>query len=430
MKLSLIAIGSELLDGMIVDTNSVWIENELAKSGLKLSGKTVIRDDKKEILETLDFYARKNDVIIVTGGLGPTEDDRTREAVAEFTGGKLVMDERELEKLRRKFAALKLPNGMPRQNEKQALVITGSTVIPNPRGTAPGIILTRNNLTIAAFPGVPSELKAMFPELIAYIHDRFQAGEKRDSVYMRTIGLPESWLDESLSVLKEKGISVGTIAKFGQVDIRLDAGENNPGPEYMRNELDKVIGEIPRIRDRVFSFDRDESVEAALVRRLKESGKKIILAESCTGGLIAKTLTDVPGSSAVLLGSVVAYDNDIKKNILGVDGQTLAERGAVSAETVRAMDDGLRKYCRNGYRVSVTGIAGPDGGSAEKPVGTVYIAFGKDEKTTVLRFHFNGTRENVRTRTMMTVFEMLWLDLTTGSVPFGDLSGLRDLINP
>jgi nicotinamide-nucleotide amidase len=426
MRISLVAVGNELLDGMVIDTNSTWIENELGKNGLKLQRKQVVRDDQSEIRGALEYYKNKSDLILLTGGLGPTEDDRTREALSDFFGKKLESSEEELEKIRSKFNSMNLP--MPRQNEKQALVIPGSIVINNPKGTAPGIIYIKSTLAVAAFPGVPSELQAMFPDLIAFITANFHVNRHPDSVYMRTIGLPESAVDEKLSVLKSRGISVGTIARFGQVDFRFDHA--NGTPETVMDDLRRVLEQYPEISGRIFSFDRDESIEAAIVGKMKEAGRKIVLAESCTGGMIAKTITDVPGSSAVLLGSVVAYDNGVKERLLGVEPMTLYEHGAVSFETALAMAEGLRNFSNADYRISVTGIAGPDGGTADKPVGTVFIGFGKKDRTAAARFQFGGNRDNVRTRTMMKVFEMLWLNLTTGAVDFRELRGFQDLIIP
>lgn len=425
MRISLLTVGTELLDGMIPETNSNRIENALESAGLALQRKMTVRDDDREIITAMEFLKNKSDAIILTGGLGPTEDDRTRSAVASFLGKKLETDQTILEELRAKFKAMNRP--MPAEIERQAQVIPGSTIISNPKGTAPGFIFVKSTLTVAALPGVPSELEAMFPEFIKFLKANFHIVRGTSSVLVRTIGLPESFLDKTMAtLLKDKGYSVGTIAHFGHVDIRLE--KRNSVREETAEEVKLALEKAPDIRDRTFSMDRDTDIAQALVRKLAYKGAKVLLAESCTGGLISKLVTDVPGSSQVFPGGAVVYDDDLKKKLLGVDADTLGRYGAVSFETAFAMTEGLRRTAGADYYVSVTGIAGPGGGSLEKPVGTVFIGFGKKDGTAVMRFQFGGNRDNIRTRTAMKVFEILWLDLASGKVDYPELYGLKDLI--
>lgn len=425
MRISLLTIGTELLDGMILETNSRWIENTLANAGLALQRKMTVRDDDREIVNAMEFLKNKSDLIILSGGLGPTDDDRTRNAVASFLGKKLETDRSLLEDLRAKFRTMKMP--MPARNEKQAQVIPGSVVIPNPKGTAPGFIFIKSTLAIAALPGVPSELQAMFPELLDFLNKNFHIVRETNDLFFRTIGLPEGYLDEVISsLMKDKGYSVGTIARFGQVDIRLE--KKNTIKEEAAEDLRTALEKLPEVRDRTFSMDRKTDIEEALVKKMTGKGVRLILAESCTGGLISKLITDIPGASKVLLGGLVVYDDRMKKKLLDIDSATLDRSGAVSFDTAFAMINGLRRITEAEYYISVTGIAGPDGGSLEKPVGTVFIGFGKKDESAVMRFQFGGNREDVRSRTAMKVFELLWIDLTCGKVNYPEQRGLKDLI--
>lgn len=425
MRISLLTVGTELLDGMVPETNSNWIENELGKAGLALQRKMTVRDDEREIANALEYLRNKSDLIVLTGGLGPTDDDKTRNAAASFLGKKLETDQKILEDIREKFRALNLP--MPARNEKQAQVIPGSVILKNPKGTAPGFIFVKSTLALAALPGVPSELQSMFPDLLKYLFGNFHIVPESGSLFIRTIGLPEAYLDEKISALvSDKGYSVGTVAHFGQVDIRLD--KRNAKKDESAEVAKTALENAPDIRDRTFSMDRDVDIAQALVRKMTQKGTRLAVAESCTGGMISKLVTDVPGSSQVFLGGAVVYDDRIKNRLLGVDARVIESFGAVSFETAFAMTEGLRKIAGADYCVSVTGIAGPDGGSLEKPVGTVFIGFGKKDETAVMRFHFGGNRDNVRTRSALKVFEILWLDLTLGKVDYPDLRGLKDLI--
>lgn len=411
MNISILTIGSELLEGIVTDTNSNFLADSLLPLGLTVRRKIAVRDTEKDILEALNYLSSNSDIIITTGGLGPTEDDKTRECVAKFLNRKLEPDESVLQDITNKFQFMKIP--MPDQNKKQALVIENSIIIPNTRGTAPGFIIPGKPL-IAAFPGVPSELSELFPFLLDFIKRNYIFAKPYTSVYFKTIGTPESILDAKFTQLKEKNIIVGTIAHFGQVDIRFDIPESN---EIKAFEIaQKEINKFPEIAGKVFSTSPHESIYAAVVKKLVAEKKKVILAESCTGGLISKLITDVPGSSAALLGSFVTYDNILKEKVLQVPFEILNTHGAVSFETAFAMIEGLQKIQISDYYISITGIAGPEGGSTDKPVGTVFIGFGKTNQTTVFKFKFNGGREIIRTRIATRVFEILWQDLLYGTI--------------
>lgn len=421
MRIAVLAIGNELLDGLVVENNSIYLSKELSKIGLSVDQKMAVRDEKDKILSALAYLSGNSDIIIITGGLGPTEDDKTRETVAEFSGKKLNLDESILRWITGRFAHMKIK--MAPENNKQAYVIEGSIVIPNPTGTAPGFILPGKPI-ITSFPGVPSELKTMLPDLLKYIQANYSIRKDISSVYFRTIGLPESYLDQSFKVLQNKGITVGTIAHFGQVDIRFDipiAGKEK-AMEIAKQELTA----FPDIEKRVFSFNPEESIIEAVFHLLKAREKKVLFAESCTGGLLSKMITDIPGSSSVFLGSLVTYDNSLKQKILGVKNETLRSHGAVSFEAAREMLEGLKNIAAADYYISVTGIAGPDGGSPEKPVGTVFIGFGSKTQTVLMRFLFSAERDKNRDRSSMRVFEILWEALVYGSPDYKNYFGLID----
>jgi nicotinamide-nucleotide amidase len=422
MNVSILAIGNELLDGAVIESNSNTISEELQKIKLSILRKIIVRDSRDEIIDALEFLKSRSDIIIITGGLGPTEDDKTRESVALFLGKKLVFDPGIFGDISSKFLRLKVQ--MPLENRKQAEIIEGSLVLKNPRGTAPGFIISGPPV-MAAFPGVPSELANMLPDFTEFLLKNYPIKKNNTSIYVKTIGDAESLLDETLKGMEDKSIVIGTVANYGQVDLRFDVPEadENKALEIVKNQ----IRAFPEICRHIFSYNRKDTIASAVLRKMKETKKHFITAESCTGGLVSKLFTDSPGSSEAFLGSVVTYDNILKNKVLEVPDAVLREHGAVSFECASAMLAGLRRITDADYYVSVTGIAGPDGGSSEKPVGTVYIGFAKGQEEAVIRFQFNGQRENIRYRSAMRVFEMLWEDLSFGAVNYHKLSSLAEI---
>jgi nicotinamide-nucleotide amidase len=415
MKAALLTIGNELLDGRITDTNSVYIERELLGKGIVTSAKLTVRDDMNEIRAGLDYLARYAECIIVTGGLGPTVDDLTRKAVAGFLGRTLEFDPAVYAVVESFF--LRLGRKAPEGNKSQANVIDGSEVIPNPNGTAPGFyidtVYNTRPLEIAAFPGVPSELRGMFPAFI----DRLSSESSIPSVYVRTVGLPEGLLNDRIAELLPDGISFGTIAMPGMTDLRFDNAS--------RAEIDALLDKSPLVRRKTYSFDPDETIAAAVVREMTARGKRLTTAESCTGGMIASMITDAAGSSIVYLGGVTVYDNRMKERLLNVSADTLAEYGAVSHETSLAMLAGLRGIADTDYRIAVTGIAGPSGGTDAKPVGTVFIGYSDPDGDTSLRFNIPGGRGMVRSRAAVKAFEILYDALTYGKPDMDKMGALE-----
>jgi len=411
MDVAFLGIGNELVDGLVQESNSSFIAKKLLEIGLSLREKLQVRDKKEDIISTIRYLIKRNDCIIVTGGLGPTQDDITRESIAELTKKKLILDNLILEKIQRRFSKLNIE--MPEENKKQAMVIEGSTVIPNSVGTAPGFII-KNTALIAVFPGVPSEVRAMFNFFIRYIKSNFTIKKKNSSVYIQSIGVPESVVDH---VLKEKlspDIKIGTIARNFQLTVRLDFPYSSQ--KRSLGEVEKLKKAFPDFSRKIFSLNPEESIEEAVYKKLLRKNKKVIFAESCTGGLVSKLITDIPGSSEIFLGSVICYSNLLKKKLLHVPDSILQSKGAVSFECAHAMLCGLKKIARSDYYISITGIAGPTGGSKDKPVGTIFIGFSKNGQDTIYKFYFPGTREHIRRRTAIKVFELLWEDLNYRSI--------------
>jgi nicotinamide-nucleotide amidase len=348
-----------------------------------------------------------HDLVLVTGGLGPTADDVTREAAAEALGRELVEDPALLDGLRERFRSF--GRRMPEVNRRQAFVPTGrATVIPNPRGSAPGLELTEpSGATLFLFPGVPSELEGMIDaHLVPWLAER-TGGERRESVTLKVAAVPESELEERIAPaygdFGREAITV--LAGAGEIVVRATAtGEGAALRERldaMEERLATLLGET------VFTRRAEDTLEAVVGRLLAERGQTLVTAESCTGGLVAERLTRVPGSSGYFLGGAVVYTNRLKQELLGVPEAMLAEHGAVSEPVARAMAEGARSALSADWAIGVTGIAGPSGGSEEKPVGTVHLAWAGADRTTHRKIRFPGSRDRVRRLTAQVALEGL-----------------------
>jgi nicotinamide-nucleotide amidase len=369
---SILAVGSELLGTTRLDTNSLFLAGELEAIGLRVVRKACVGDGWDDLLAELAFALSRTPLLVVTGGLGPTEDDRTKEAVAALLGRGLVRDEEILERLRERWR--KRGREMPAVNAKQADVVEGALVLPNRRGTAPGYLVEDAGRTIVLLPGVPWEMKALFTESVRphLTRGRTPAGVHRR--VLKVVGLGESAVEELVRPVYEahRGHDVTILAAApGEVQLHFSArgtpGEASSVLDALEADFRAAVGPALFGRD-------DETLEGVVGRLLRESGRTIALAESCTGGLIASRLTDVPGSSAYFLGGAVTYANAAKVAFAGVSPETLARHGAVSEEVAREMAAGARRLFGTAAGLGVTGIAGPGGGSPEKPVGTVHVA--------------------------------------------------------
>jgi nicotinamide-nucleotide amidase len=410
MKTEIIAVGSELLTPFFQDTNSLFVTQRLNDLGLRVSFKTIVGDDEGDLLEAIRVSLGRSDLVIAMGGLGPTEDDRTREVFAQALGRKLVFDPRLLAAIRKRFRSRGLP--MSATNRKQSFVIEGAEVLDNPNGTAPGLWLATPRRRIALLPGPPRELKPMFDDLARTRLALLARGTTVRRV-LRLTGIGESAMEARIKDLYREapaGISVTTLAMPGDLAIHLVYQGDAPVPAAGTgiDALEKKF--IRRLAGWVYATD-GESLEAVVGRLLREKKATLACAESCTGGLLSHRLTDIPGSSGYFVESAVVYSNGAKTRRLGVPAALVARHGAVSAAVARAMASGIRRTSGADYGLAITGVAGPGGGTARKPVGLVYIALARSAGVTVKRNLFLGGRGQTKFQASQKALDMLRKDL-------------------
>jgi nicotinamide-nucleotide amidase len=374
MRASLLAIGDEIVAGLTLDTNSAFLSEALRAAGVEVVGVLSVPDDEEAILRALERALEDAELAVTTGGLGPTADDLTTACVARLAGRALRLDEPSLRLVEERFRSRGLE--MPANNRKQALLPEGCTVVPNPLGTAPGFLcpVERGGTTrhVACLPGVPREMRRMTEEtLVPWVRER-QPGRRFASRVFSTFGLTESRMDELLAgVVSPAEARLSFRAAFPRLQARLSVS-GGPG-EDLEARLDALERRVrERLGHHVYAVG-DEGMEESVGRLLREKGLTLAVAESCTGGLIGSRITDVAGSSGYFLLGVVAYSNEAKQELLGVRPGTLADFGAVSTETAEEMAEGIRRRAGADLGLATTGIAGPGGGSPEKPVGTVCV---------------------------------------------------------
>jgi nicotinamide-nucleotide amidase len=405
LSAEIIAIGSELLAPDRSDTNSLWLTEKLNSIGIEVKLKTIVGDDDARLEEAIKDATRRSKVVITTGGLGPTEDDITRKVTARALGRRLLLDETILAELRERFRSF--GHVMPERNSRQAMVIDKAEVLPNPNGSAPGMFIEHEGVAIVLLPGPPREMRPMFenhvqPKLVG------RAGSvKVVRRMLRVAGLGESAVDEKIAPIYTQYENPQTTILFNQseVEIHLTArGRTEADAEALLDRLSEQLEE--RLGNAVFSF-AGEKMEEVIGLKLTVGGYTLSVAESCTGGLIAQRLTEVPGSSKYFIEGAVAYSNDAKTRTLGVDPALILENGAVSAPVARAMAEGIRKRARTDFGLSVTGIAGPGGGTEEKPVGLVYIALADDAHTKHRKLMIPGDRQLIRWRASQAALDLL-----------------------
>lgn len=401
---SIIAIGSEMLGPLRQDTNSLWLSARLEEVGIPVVRKAIVGDDPALLRDELDNAARAARYVFATGGLGPTADDVTVAVVAQWLGAGLARNAEFLEKMRQRFERRGFE--MPACNAKQADFIEGARVLENPRGTAPGFWAERGGNEIVLLPGVPSEMKEIMENrVLPLLRERAGGAVGRRRV-LRIAGMGESAVEELVAPVyaKWKDDPVTILASPGEVQLHLAVRGQ---PDQAQARLMAMEADFRAILgDRIFGEDA-EDLPAVVGKLLREARKTIALAESCTGGLVSSMITDVPGASEYFLGSVVSYANAAKEGLLGVTEATLAGHGAVSAEAAREMALGARVRFGSDIAVSVTGIAGPDGGSPEKPVGTVYFALASREGASIGKKRlFVGDRTVVRRAASVQALEL------------------------
>ncbi len=401
----IIAIGSELLTPDRTDTNSLWLTEKLNGIGVEVKLKTVVGDDDARLEEAIKDALRRSRVVITTGGLGPTEDDITRKVAARAMGRRLVLDEKVLESIREKF--VHWGRKMPEINARQAMVIEGAQVLDNPRGTAPGLFIEHEGRAVVLLPGPPREMRPMFEEAVVS-RLAAKAGDVRVARrILRVTGMGESAVDERIAPVYTQYQNPQTTILFNRSEIEIHLTAQAKTERDAELLLDGLAGQIEeRLGDAIFAF-RGETMEEVVGLRLAVGGYTLATAESCTGGLIAERLTEVPGSSTYFKEGIVAYSNDAKVRLLGVPSDFIAEYGAVSAPVAEAMAEGARLRAETDFAISVTGIAGPTGGSEEKPVGLVYIALSDDAHTEHRKLMIPGDRQLIRWRSSQAALDLL-----------------------
>lgn len=397
MKAEIIAVGSELLTPDCLDTNSLFISERLTEAGFRVHLKTIVGDVHDDIAGVVRAALGRSDLILLCGGLGPTEDDLTRTAVATVLGRSVAIDEGILQTLRDRFAARGFR--MAKINERQAEVIQGAEVIDNPLGTAPGMWIEEKGRHIVLLPGPPREIKPMLERTVLAKIRSVAGGERLESRCFHVTGLTESELDSRIAPIYTAYPDVDTTVLSGtrHISVRLcrwtKSGETT-------SKLDELAGLIQaELGDSIFST-RGEFMEEVVGQLLKRSGQTLAVAESCTGGMLGMQITRVPGSSEYFLGGVICYSNEAKMKLCGVPQEVLHRHGAVSAEAAEAMASGVREVFNSSIGVSITGIAGPGGGSPEKPLGLVYIGFSDGNQTESRHRIMPGDRDSIRERSV------------------------------
>jgi nicotinamide-nucleotide amidase len=405
LNAEIIAIGSEMLTPFRLDTNSLWLTERLNSMGIDVKLKTVVGDDEARLEETIRDAMKRSEIVISTGGLGPTEDDITRKIFARVLKRQLVLDDAVLEKIRARFARRNVP--MPEINARQALIISGAQVLENNNGTAPGMLLNEGKCTVVMLPGPPREMRPMFDALVAPALKQ-RAGDvlivrRKLSIY----GLTESRTDELAAPIytRYKNPSTTILFKDGQIELHLTAQARSE--RKANGLLDELAGELDEALGEYIFSRRDETLEEVVGDLLRARRYTLATAESCTGGLLSGRITDVAGSSEYFLAGVASYSNEAKSNLLGVPKKLIKLHGAVSEEVANAMAAGVRKRAGSTFGIGITGIAGPGGGSEEKPVGLVYIALADDEQSSARKFVFPGDRQFIRMLAVNSALDML-----------------------
>lgn len=405
LSAEIIAVGSELLTPEKTDTNSLWLTEKLNEAGVEVMLKTIVGDDEARLEETIRDALKRADIVITTGGLGPTEDDVTRQVSGRAVGRELVYHEELEAELRERFR--RWGREMPEINKRQAYVIEGADILPNPNGSAVGMKLEIDGRLFVVLPGPPRELKPMYENFVA-ARVREMAGEvhvKRR--ILRVSGMGESAVDEVIAPIYKAYQSVQTSILFNKSEIEVHLAAKASSESEAEAALDELARRISDALGLAVFATNGETLEEIVGSMLTESGKTLAVAESCTGGLIGMRLTDVPGSSKYFLEGAVTYSNEAKMRTLGVPEETLVDHGAVSAETAEAMASGIRVYAGADFGISVTGVAGPAGGSEEKPVGTVFIGYSDAEQTRAVKFTFPGDRYLIRWRSSQAALDYL-----------------------
>jgi nicotinamide-nucleotide amidase len=413
MTAEIIAVGSELLTPQRVDTNSLFLTDQLNGLGVEVVTKSVIGDDLHRLADAVRRAVSRSEIVVLCGGLGPTEDDLTRDAVAAALDRKLIYHPEITEVLEQRFAQLK--RKMVEVNKRQAFLIEGAEMLPNDRGTAPGQWIEESDAHVMLLPGPPHEMKAMFTRQCLPRLARIVPKQVIRTLVLRVAGMPESDLDQLIAPVYKKYENPTTtiLAAAGDLQIHLRARCSTEGEAAAL--LVEVGGPIELLLgERIYSRN-GQSLEEVIGVMLLERHNTLSVAESCTGGLLGERITSVPGSSAYFLGGFITYSNRMKMDWLGVPEETIGQFGAVSKETAEAMALGARRRMGSTYALSITGVAGPDGGSEQKPVGTVYVGLADGAGCNVLHRQFIGDRTRIRQFATQMALDMLRRKCASGA---------------
>ena len=405
-NIGILVIGNELTSGMTQDTNSSFVAGEVHAQGWRVSAVMAVGDDTSAIKGGLEYLLAISDALVVTGGLGPTADDITTASVAGAFGLGLYTDDAVLRRLKERFAGFNIP--WTENNAKQALFPEGSRIIDNPAGTACGFSLERGGRPVAVIPGVPAEARQMLSGgVVPLFRERLGSRERVARRTVKIFRLTESRIDQELAQedLNIPGVSIGFYPRFPQIRVVITSrGEDADRVEENLKRAEKRI--VDRLHAYIFGYD-DDTMEGVVASLLTDRGLTLSVAESCTGGLITDRLTDVPGSSAFLERGVVVYSNASKVELLGVPASVIEKHGAVSEETAVLMAQGVRRLGGTDIGLATTGIAGPTGGTEEKPVGTVFVALSAGGDTVCRRYQFRWNRRRVKEMSAQIALDML-----------------------
>lgn len=405
MVVEIICVGTEILMGNIVNTNAAYLAAKCAGLGLSCYYQSVVGDNEDRLYEAVKIAYDRADVVILSGGLGPTQDDLTKETVAKVLGKKLEMHEPSREAIRSYMTRRGLQ--ITENNWKQAMVPQGCIVVENPNGTAPGIIMEENNTHVILLPGPPGELIPMFEKSIEPYLQKLTP-DVLYSAMVKICGVGESIAEDRIKDLidAQTNPTIATYAKTGEVHLRVTAKAESE--EAAKELVRPAVEELKkRFGDAIFTTEEAVTLEESIVRTMKENHLTLGVAESCTGGMLSARLISVPGVSDVYRAGLVTYSNHAKHELIHVEESTLEKFGAVSEETAREMVQGTLKATNADYAVAITGIAGPDGGTKDKPVGLVYIACGRKDDIIVKKYQFGGNREKIRQSSAASALTML-----------------------
>jgi nicotinamide-nucleotide amidase len=404
MRAEIIATGSELLSGGMPETNSLFLSEELLLLGIETAFKTVVGDNEKDLDEAFRRAMERADVVIITGGIGPTEDDITRKVIAKIVKKRLVLNEEALAAIHARLAGR--GKEVLAANDRQALIPAGARLLYNPLGVAPGFFLHEEKPFIAVLPGVPGELYAMYPALKTVLAERANGKLFIRRKVLHTCGVSESAVNQAIQgILRASAPSVGLCAKETGVDIRIVA--RGTGAEQAQALVDRTEAAVrEKLGDSIYGVD-GQTMEEVVGALLKQRRLTVAVAESCTGGLVGSRITNIAGSSGYFERGAVTYSNRAKTEMLGVPEALIERHGAVSSEVAAAMARGIREAAKTDIGLSVTGIAGPAGGSEQKPVGLVYIAFATSQGGKTAEHRFLGDREHIRIKASQMALDMV-----------------------